>query len=44
MGISLVQIACFDCQALWFDRGEGWQLAPDGVVQLFQLVYEPQSD
>lgn len=30
---------CFACQAIWFDKGESWQLAPDGVVQLFQLVH-----
>lgn len=29
---------CFGCQAIWFDKGESWQLAPDGVVELFQLV------
>ncbi len=30
--------ACHDCNVLWFDQSESMQLAPDGVVELFQLV------
>jgi hypothetical protein len=31
---------CFTCQALWFDRHESTQIAPEGVIELFRLIHE----
>jgi Transcription factor zinc-finger len=30
--------ACQNCNMLWFDKGESAKLAPDGVVELFQMI------
>jgi Zn-finger nucleic acid-binding protein/DNA-directed RNA polymerase subunit RPC12/RpoP len=30
--------ACQNCSMLWFDKGESAKLAPDGVVELFQMI------
>ncbi|HEX4329048.1 MAG TPA: zf-TFIIB domain-containing protein, partial [Burkholderiales bacterium] len=31
---------CWNCQGIWFDAREAVQLAPAGVVQLFQAIHE----
>jgi len=35
---------CFSCQSLWFDEHESLQLAPAGVIALFQLIHDHRDD
>lgn len=35
---------CFTCQCIWFDEFESAQLAPGGIIQLFQLIHEHRND
>lgn len=35
---------CFSCQCLWFDEFESLQLAPAGVLELFQLIHRHQDE
>jgi Zn-finger nucleic acid-binding protein len=34
---------CLSCHALWFDRAESAQLAPRGVLELFQLLHRQRD-
>lgn len=35
---------CFPCQGIWFDAYESLQLAPDGVIELFEQIHEHRGD
>lgn len=35
---------CFSCQGIWFDEFESLQLAPGGVIELFELVHQHRDD
>ncbi|MDM0046145.1 zf-TFIIB domain-containing protein [Variovorax dokdonensis] len=35
---------CFGCQGLWFDPNENTQLAPDAVLELFELLHRHRAD
>lgn len=35
---------CFSCQGIWFDGFESHQIAPGGIVELFQLIHEHRDD
>ena len=36
---ELVLDLCFRCQGIWFDHFESVQLAPGGIVELFELIH-----
>ena len=35
---------CFGCQGLWFDPNENTQLAPNAVLELFELLHRHRAD
>lgn len=35
---------CYACSAIWFDASESVQLAPGGIIALFQHIHEHRSD
>lgn len=35
---------CFRCHVIWFDRMESPQLAPDGVIELLQLIRQHRQE
>ena len=35
---------CFTCKLIWFDPFESLQLAPDGLLEMFKLIYTHQGD
>ena len=35
---------CFGCQGIWFDAYESQQIAPGGIVGLFELIHQHRDD
>ena len=35
---------CFQCQGIWFDSYESFQITPGGIVELFKLIHAHQGD
>lgn len=35
---------CFACQGIWFDKWESYQIAPEGIVELFRTLHEHRDD
>lgn len=35
---------CFTCQAIWFDEFESLQMAPSGILELFQRIHQHAAD
>ena len=43
-GASIELDICFACQGLWFDPRENLQLAPNSVVDLFEVLHRHRDD
>ncbi len=41
---EIVLDICFSCQCIWFDEFESAQLAPAGILALFQRIHEHRDD
>lgn len=35
---------CYPCHAIWFDRNESMQLAPESVIELFRQIHRHQGE
>jgi Zn-finger nucleic acid-binding protein len=35
---------CYPCHAIWFDRNESMQLAPESVIELFRQIHRHQDE